>query len=202
MRIGRLILFTLAGLITGGLGGLLLPSFHERIIESLDFRALAHLALLGALMAVAGPLVERHWRKLIVSFIVGGVTLVALALAVMGIAQIDLPWFVGILVIVAVAALFPAVVALADCLADEVYRAILYETIFSALGGVVGLAAAWPLVFLQSGRTQVALIMAIYSAVIWFMMAVAKWEEESEEKLEARERQTGPAEPDNPAGPA
>ena len=188
MRFGRIMLFVFVGLLTGAVGGLLLPSFRGRQIESLDFSALAHLALLGALMASAGALVERHWRKLFVAWIAGGCGMILLALAVMGVAQLRLTGLVEILVIVAVAALYPAIVALADCLADDLYRSILYETTFSALGGIVALSCAWPMIFLQNSRFQIALITAIYGAVIWLMMGLAKWEEESEEKQEARDR--------------
>lgn len=187
MRVGRIILFTIVGFVTGAIGGLLLPSFQGRQIEKLDFSALAHLALLGALVASAGPLVERHLRKLIVALVAGGAGMILLALGVMGIAQLQVGGLIGIMVVVAMAALFPAIVALADCLADDLYRAILYETIFSALGGVVALACAWPMILLQNPRTRVALVAAIYGGVIWLMMGVAKWEEASEEKMEARE---------------
>ena len=187
MRIRRVLLFAVAGIIAGGAGGLLLPSFSGRVIESFDFRVLAHLALLGAMLAAAGPIIERHWRKLAVSVVVGAVTMVALAVGIMGVAHIETPWFVGVGIIVLASAIFPAVVALADCLADEDYRAIIYETLFSALGGALGLAATWPLLSLQNDRLRVALVSALYGGVIWFMMAVGKWEEESEERLEAEE---------------
>ena len=188
MHLGRIILFILVGLLCGAVGGFLLPPLDNHPVEKLDLGTLAHLALLGAIMASAGPLVERHWRKLLVAWVAGGLGLVLLALAVMGIAQVQVGMFLGILIFVAVAALYPAIVALADCLADEVYRAILYETVFSALGGVVALACAWPMIFLQSGRIRIALVTGIYGGVIWLMMGLAKWEEESEEKQEARDR--------------
>ena len=187
MRVVRIILFTIVGFATGAIGGLLLPSFQGRQIERLDLSALAHLALLGALVALAGPLVERHPRKIFVAAVAGGAGMILLALGVMGIAQLQVGGLIEIMVWVAVAALFPAIVALADCLADDKYRAILYETIFSALGGVVALACAWPMILLQNERTRVALVTAIYGGVIWLMMGIAKWEEESEEKMEARE---------------
>ena len=188
MRFGRIMLFTFVGLLTGAVGGLLLPGFHGRPIELLDFSPLAHLALLGALVASAGALVERHWRKLFVAWIAGGCGMILLALVVMGVGQLQLSGLVQILVVVGVAALYPAIVALADCLADDLYRSILYETTFSALGGIVALACAWPMIFLQNNRFQISLITAIYGAVIWLMMGLAKWEEESEEKLEAGDR--------------
>ena len=188
MRIGRIILFAAVGLATGAIGGLLLPSFRDRQTQELGLSSLAHLALLGAFVASAGPLVERHWRKLFAAWLAGGGGLILLVLGVMGIAQWEIGGFFEIAVIIAAAALFPAIVALADCLADDLYRGIIYETTFSALGGVVGFACAWPMLFLQNERTRVALAVAIYSGVIWFMMGIAKWEEESEEKLEAEER--------------
>lgn len=188
MRIGRIILFGVAGLATGAIGGLLLPSFRGRQTQTLDVSALMHLALLGALVASAGPLVERHWRKLFVAWVSGAVGMILLVLGVMGIAQWGIGGLVvGIGVIVAAAALFPAIVALADCLADDLTRGILYETTFAALGGVVGLACSWSVLFLNNERTRLALAAAIYGGVIWFMMGLAKWEEESEEKLEAEE---------------
>lgn len=187
MRLGAILLFGIVGALVGAVGGLLLPSFHGRQIESLDLSALGHLALLGALMASAGPLVERHWRKLFVAWVAGGAGMILLALAVMGIAQLNIGGLLGLLVVVAVAALYPAIVALADCLADDLYRTILYETTFSALGGVVGLACAWPVIFLQNERTRVALVTAIYGGIIWLMMGLAKWEEESEENMEQKD---------------
>lgn len=188
MRFGRILLFAVVGFLVGGVGGLLLPGFHDREITRLDLGALGHLALLGALMASAGPLVERHWRKLVAAWVAGGVGMILLALGVMGVAQLHVSDLVGMLVVVLVAALYPAIIALVDCLGDALTRAILYETTFSALGGVIGLACAWPMIFLQNHRTRVALITAIYGTVIWFMMGLAKWEEESEEKLEAGDK--------------
>lgn len=201
MRLGRILLFAVVGFLAGGVGGLLLPGFHGQEITRLDLGALAHLALFGAIMASAGPLVERHWRKLFAAWVAGGVGMILLALGVMGIAQFQVVDMIGMLVVVAVAALYPAIVALADCLADDLYRAILYETTFAALGGVVGLACSWPMIFLQNGRLRVALIAAIYGAVIWFMMGLAKWEERSEEELEAGDRLREKLETKGPGSP-
>ena len=201
MRIGRVILFALAGVITGGIGGLLLPGFRGYETRRLGLSALMHLAVLGALVASAGPLVERHWRKLFVAWVTGAVSAILLALLVLGLAQWGIGGqLTGVLVVVAAFALYPAAVALADCLADEAYRAILYETTFSALGGVVGFAASWPMLFLRNNRTRLALATAIYGGVIWLMMALAKWEEASEEELEAEELSEEKLEAAGPAG--
>lgn len=190
MRFWRILQFMVVGAVLGGLGGLLLPSFRGLEGARLGLSTLAHLALLGALIASAGPLVERHWTKLFAAWVAGGVGLVGLTLAVMGLAQLQLGGVVEVLVIIATAGLFPAIVAFADCLADELYRAILFETMFSAFGGVIGLALAWRWMDLGNERLPLLLPAAIYSAVIWLGMGLAKRIEESEEELEAEEERT------------
>ena len=192
-RFLRVVLFVVMGTMLGAAGGLVLPSVRTQD-TGLGLAGILRLGAFGALVASAGSIVERNLKKLLTAWIIGAATFILLVLGILGLSHVALGLLPSVLAIIVAAALFPAVVAFADCLVDELYRAILYETFFSAIGGMAGLVFAWAWHWTRGSFSPFQMIVpaAIYSAVIWLGMGLAKRIEESEETLEARE-ESGPS---------
>lgn len=127
-------------------------------------------------------------RKMSAAIVAGAITVAVLALGVLWLAQLNLSGWWEVATFALAFALFPVVLTIVDCVVDHVYRAIVFESIFAAMGGLLGLAAAFACwIVITGSREQLAAGAAAYGGLAWLFVGLGKTVEEREEAMEARE---------------
>jgi hypothetical protein len=129
-------------------------------------------------------------RKLSAALITGAVAMNLLVVAVLYLDSLIDQSRLELLLFASIFAAFPMVLALVDCLMDELLRAVFYETLCAAIGGLAGLGLAWPVLMVsESNRVFLGLAGALYGASVWLFVGISKLVEEVEEEIEAAEHQ-------------
>ena len=148
--------------------------------------ALLVLAVVGAALAVPGGIVERSPRKVVLAALAGALGLVAAALILVRIVNMDITRKALMASALLLFAAYGALIATMHALVDEAYRGVSYSMIMGANGGLGGVALSFLVVILSGGaRVNWTLTVAIYGACVWSAIAAAR-------KLELYEREDDP----------
>jgi len=132
-------------------------------------------------------------RKLSAALFAGAVGMNVLVLAVLYLVPLVNAPRVEVFLFAMIFALFPTMLALVDCFMDHLMRAIWYEALCAAIGGLAGLGLAWPVV-MASGMSRLlwGLAGALYGFSVWCAVGISKLVEEVEEEIEAAEEEQDP----------
>jgi len=176
MSNGYLFLFFAVGAAMGSAGAYVLGCvFLSSGPTSLGLWAFLRIALAGALMAAAGGVIDRSFKKLLTGSITGALALVIILLLMQnaGSGNMETDFFIAF--ILALAGGVGALLSIMYSLMDEAYYGLSYAAILGAIGGLIGLALGF---FLVAGpAVNMAMLVtfgALYGGCVWIAVGFSK----------------------------
>ena len=196
MKSWRIVLYVAVGGTLGALAGTVFVLGASTPTEaSMSVGRLARLALVGAVLALPGGIIERSVRKSLISALAGALGLIVIVVFLLRIIQMDLSIRTTTALVLLMFCAFGALLAVMHALLDQDYRGISYSVIMGANGGLAGIALAFlGAHLLGRGAVDIVILAMLYNATVWAAIAVAR-------KLELLEREEQPAEAPAP-GPS